>query len=274
MWFNSGMNNRDITFSPDGDVLLTTIVAPRQQAAIIAVSYKYDDIWSPLKVAPFSGEFMDIEPAFSPDGAYVYFASKRPKPDRAGEDWDLWRVAFDVPDWGEPEHLGNVVNSEGNEFYPSLTREGKLYFTATREDSLGTEDIYRALPDENGLFKSVENVGAPVNSPAFEFNAFIAPDESYLIFGAQRRPDEIGGGDLYISYREEKLFTEPLLLSAPVNTGRLDYCPTVWQDRLYFTTESQSDTLVKNIVDMEKLYLSPGNGLGDVYWISLEEILP
>lgn len=273
VWFNSGMNNRDITFSPDGNVLLTTIVAPKQQAAVIAVSVRRNGQWSPLEVAPFSGSHMDIEPAFSVDGDYLYFASRRPKPYRDEVDWDLWRVSFDGSAWGEPEHLGNTVNTPGDEFYPSLTADGVLYFTATREDTLGREDLYRAPPDEAGAFTTVENVGAPVNTDAYEFNAFIAPDESYLIFGAQRRPGEIGGGDLYISYRENGQFTAPVLLPDTINSARLDYCPTVFEGRLYFTTELSDDISVSSMADMQGLYRSPGNGLGDIYWVEASGII-
>ena len=112
IWFNSGVNNRDITFSPDGNILLTTIVAPKNQFSIIAVSYKKahadneEHTWTPLQVAPFSGEHQDIEAAFHPNGHWVYFASKRPKPDRDGSDWDLWRVSYSEGNWGEPGKPG------------------------------------------------------------------------------------------------------------------------------------------------------------------------
>jgi len=82
VWFNSGINNRDITFSPDGNLILTTVVAPKNQFSVIAMSENIDGRWSALETAPFSGEFQDIEAAFHPNGNWVYFASKRPKPDR------------------------------------------------------------------------------------------------------------------------------------------------------------------------------------------------
>jgi Tol biopolymer transport system component len=271
LWFNSGMNNRDITFSPDGKVMLTTILAPKNVSAAIAISHLQNGDWSPLEIAPFSGVHMDIEAAFSPDGKMVYFASKRPKPDREGSDWDLWQVPYDDGKWGKPVNLGAPVNSPGNEFYPSVAANGNLYFTATREDGAGGEDIYRALPDEGG-YPTVENIGAPVNSPGFEFNAFIAPDESYLLFGSQGREGETGGGDIFISYRKAGTFTEPRLLPASVNTHRLDYCPTVFRDRLYFTSERLGDIDLATMEKLLRFHDSPANGLGDVYWISMDEI--
>ena len=272
-WFNSGMNNRDITFSPDGSIMLTTITAPRHQSAVIAISQRKGKTWSPLEVVPFSGSYPDIEPAFAPDGQYLYFASKRPKPGREGSDWDLWRVAFTDNQWGRPEHLGDAINTQGNEFYPSLTRSGKLYFTATREDTVGREDIYVAHQVE-GKFIHVENVGSPVNSAVDEFNAFIAPDESYLLFGAHRREGEIGGGDIYYSRKTATGFSEPILLPAPVNTDRLDYCPSVANGRLYFTSERFGSADLTTMPGVEKAYQSPGNGFGDIYSVNIDAILP
>jgi len=272
VWFNSGMNNRDITFSPDGNLILTTVVAPKNHFSVIAMSENIDGRWSALETAPFSGEFQDIEAAFHPNGDWVYFASKRPKPDRDGTDWDLWRVSYSSDGWGEPEHLGDSVNTDKNEFYPSLTKNGTLYFTATREDSLGHEDLYRS-PQSDGRHTLVENVGGPVNSPAYEFNAFIAPDESYLIFGGQLREGEVGGGDLYISHRENGSFKKPALLGSNINTPQLDYCPMVFGDQFYFTSEAPIETDLRSVRNIERWYQSPGNGLGDVYSVPMTDIL-
>ncbi len=273
---SSGLNNRDITFSADGNLILTTIMSPKNLFAVIAMSRREAGGWSDLEVAPFSGEYQDIEAMFSPDGTMVYFASKRPKPGREGDDWDLWRVAYDGKSFGEPEHLGDAVNSRGNEFYPSVASNGNLYFTATREDGVGSEDIFLATLDGDGSYSNVTVLGDGVNTTTNEFNAFVAPDESYLVFGSQRRPDEIGGGDLYISWREDDQFGPAQLLpGAGINTSRLDYCPYVFKDRFYFTSERATAIPAgnKSIQTIEALFTQPGNGLGDLYSLPVAEAL-
>ena len=284
LWFNSGMNNRDISFSPPGDVVLTTIVSPKNLFSAIAVSFRRDGKWSELEIAPFSGKYQDIEAFFTPDGSQVLFASKRPKPDREGDDWDLWRVSYSKGDFGMPEALPSVINSTGDEFYPSQANNGNLYFTATRNKET-REDIYRAVM-EDGEYTRIERLGDGVNSSTWEFNAFIDPDERYLIFGSQRREGEIGGGDLYISYRQSGKFQEAQILPDSVNTKRLGYCPLVFDNRFYFTSERTTPigSSIKNSfkssktnspLNMKKLtaqFTSPGNGLGDVYSIPLSEI--
>jgi WD40-like Beta Propeller Repeat len=269
-WVSSGLNNRDITFSPDGNTLLTTIMSPKSQSASIAISHKTEGYWSALTIAPFSGEYQDIEPMFSPGGKQLFFASKRPKPNRNGTDWDIWRVDIVNGKWANPVNPGEPLNSEGDEFYPSIASNGNLYFTGTRDAGRGSEDIYRAIY-EHGSYVRIENLGDGVNTRSYEFNAFVAPDESYLIFGSQGRAGEIGGGDLYLSVRRAGKFQSAVLLTNGINTKWLDYCPSVYNGRLYFTSERVS--LPSGPVDISTLtsvFSSPGNGLGDIYSVRFE----
>ena len=214
---------------------------------------------------------MDIEAMFSPDGKWVYFASKRPRPEREGDDWDLWRVSYSGGQWGEPENLGEPVNTTGNEYYPSLTHDGELFFTATRDEDM-REDIFVASPHE-GRFAMVKPVTG-VNSPTWEFNAFVDPDKEYLLFGSQRRDGEIGGGDIYIAYRDGDGWATPELLGTRVNSTQLDYCPFVFDGRLYYTSEKRDQPDgVFTIESLREAFHSPGNGLGDIYSIPMSEIL-
>ena len=271
-WVNSGLNNRDITFSPDGDVLLTTIMSPKNLFAAIAVSHKIDGEWAPLEIAPFSGEHQDIEAMFAPDGMRLFFSSKRPKPDRDGDDWDIWEVAYNAGAWSEPVNLGAPVNTTGDEYYPSIANNSNLYFTATREGGMGGEDIYRAI-FRDGRFIRVENLGDGVNKETYEFNAFVAPGESYLIFGSQRRQGELGGGDLYLSVRKEGVFQSATMMQGGVNSKRLDYCPSVFNGRLYFTSERTIPLGVATDIEaLSAAFRAPGNGLGDIYSVPFEPI--
>ncbi len=273
LWFNSGFNNRDVTFTPDGNRVLSTILMPRNLSATIITSTYVDGIWNPAEVASFSGQYADIEPMFTPDGSALYFASQRPKPDREGNDWDIWRVDYRNGVFSDPVNLGAPINTPGNEFYPSIAANGNLYFTATRADSKGHEDIYMAKPEGDGYSEPV-SLGTGVNSAVYEFNAFIAPDESYLIFGSQGREGELGGGDLYVSYRGEDGSFQPATLLPRINSPRLDYSPMVFRNKLYYTSERKGPMDVSTITKIIELHSTPGNGLGDVYMIDLNQVMP
>ena len=55
----------------------------------------------------------------------------------------------------------------------------------------------------DGKYEEAELLPRPVNSPDFEGDAFIAPDESYIIVSTFRKEDNMGQSDLYISFRSE-----------------------------------------------------------------------
>ena len=191
-----------------------------------------------------------------------------------GEDWDIWYVQRTRDGWSSPVNLGAPVNTSANEFYPSVATSGNLYFTAEREDGPGSEDIFRAI-FRDGKYWDIEQVGDGVNTETYEFNAFVAADESYLIFSSLGRDDEIGGGDLYISQRKtDGEFGPARLLPQGINSNRLDYCPYVWGDRFYFTSErAERPQQELNYPALEALFSSPGNGLGDIYSVELKAIM-
>src|SRR5258708_2037324 len=63
-------------FTPDGKIVV--FGRSSAAAAFLLISHKTDRSWSEPKIAPFSGQWLDMEPAMSPDGSYLIFASNRP----------------------------------------------------------------------------------------------------------------------------------------------------------------------------------------------------
>lgn len=278
---STGMNERDITISPDGKEYYYTVVAPRNVYSVILVRKWSNNKWSEAEVAPFSGMYNDLEAAFSPDGKKIFFASSRPvdDADKPG-DYNIWYVERTANGWSEAKSIGSNVNTpDGDEFYPSVTRDGTLYFTADyKTGGMGKDDIYISK-FENGEYKKPVLAPEPVNSTGYEFNAWIDPDEQYIIFTGYGKKDDMGRGDLYISKRKaDGSWDTPKNLGAAVNSTGIDYCPTVSPDKkyLYFTSERlirNGDDKKRNLKEaMEKLN-GAGNGVGDIYRIELAPLL-
>lgn len=269
------LNQRDTAWSPDGDELFYSIWAPNR--GVIVTIRRTGGEWGQPELAPFSGVHSDLEPFISPDGSSLYFISKRPLV--AGDeekDWDIWMVRRTETGWGEPENLGPPINSEGDEFYPTVTRDGTLYFTADgREDSLGGEDLYRSRVVD-GVYVEPENLGPSVNSPGPEFNALVCPDEDFLIFGSARTGDH-GGGDMYISFRaKDGSWTEAANMGAPFNSSALDFCPALTPDEKFFFFSSRrvpEDAFNhKSYEDLVASLSGPFNGSMNLYWIDAAKI--
>jgi len=236
-------NELNAAFSPDGRTVYFTRTAGAGDArtgTIFVSRARRNGRWSPPNIAAFSGRYSDYDPFVSPDGARLFFISNRPENGSAPKsDFDIWFVERVGDGWSAPRNAGAAINSEHNELYPAVVSNGTLYFSSCgRPDSRGRCDLYRSRFRE-GQYLEPENLGDAINSPASETDAYVAPDESYVLFAAYGRADAIGDGDLYASFWRNGAWSAPQLLPSVVNTKAREYCPIVSPDGrwLYFTRE-------------------------------------
>ncbi len=207
--------------------------ATREWATILT-SHRSGHDWSAPQVAAFSGLHSDMDPALSPNGRYMVFSSERPRPDGAAARVDLWRVEREGQGWGEPMHLGDAVNSVGDELYASVDRAGTVSFAS---DRAGEFDIYRSARLDQGRYAPAEKVPGLVNTAQrWEFNAEISPDGRTLLFVRLDFPDALpdqgyGFGDLYVSRLGADGFSEPVTMGPCVNSAWDEFHPTVMWDR-------------------------------------------
>ncbi len=266
---SDGMDQRDCALSFDGEHLLYTLQMGRQARIMHAQRSALG--WGMPMTATFSGEWRDLEPAFQPQTMLLYFVSNRPVEAgaEAGE-FNIWRTRWADGQWQHAEHIADV-DAAGNEFYPSLTASGDLYFTAEREGGAGGEDIWLARADGDRFAPAVA-LGAGVNSAGAEFNAAIDPSGTYLVFGAARA-DGLGGGDLYISKRgDDGNWGTAELMAGAINTPHLDFCPMFrgTGGEIWFTSRRPiKREKAQDLASLKSQWQSAGNGLGDLYRIKI-----
>lgn len=264
-------------FTPDGKTLYFLKSDPGFNFWTIVVSYWKNGEWTTPEVAPFSGQYADADPFITPDESKFYFISNRPTDGKAGgkpkDDLDIWVMEKTVSGWGEPKNPGAPVNSEGNEWYPTVAANGTLYFGSDRKGGKGRTDLYRCRL-VNGKYTEAENLGDVINTKYDEFEPLIAPDESFLIFMAGR-PEGLGGFDLYLSYNQNGVWTKPLNLGNKINSSGNEYSPTISPDGKYFFWTSTRTTIKSaqeerlNYRELSKRLRNPRNGLGDIYQIDI-----
>jgi Tol biopolymer transport system component len=198
-------------------------------------------------VASFSGLDNDLGPTLSADGTQLYFASDRPLAPDGGpgrRPLALWSLALS-PDGrpSAPRPLPAPVNGEGDSFAPAVAADGTLYFASSRPGGKGSVDLYRALPADGG-YAPVENLEA-INSPAYEGQPAVAPDQRYLLFtGLGREDGQAGPGypypraDLYLSVRTASGFGPPRPVRA-LNTSASEASPSLSPDQrfLFFASD-------------------------------------
>ncbi|HXL57229.1 MAG TPA: hypothetical protein VN958_13280 [Chitinophagaceae bacterium] len=269
--------NRDMAISPNGDEIFYTFQY-RNLISMIMYSKKVNGKWSTPEVASFSGIYSDLEPAFSSDGTTLYFVSNRTlTKEGRPKDYDIWFVTKTNGEWVHPQNIGEPVNSEKDEFYPSVTKHGDIYFTRAVE---GREEDIMYCKFLNGKYETAEPLPDAINSVADEFNAFIDPDEQFIIFSVYGRKDDNGGGDLYISRKNEKGVW--MLASNPgtiINSKALDYCPYITPDKKYFFFTSNRHVIKipfdkqQNVKSVESILHSTMNGYDNIYWTDAKAIL-
>lgn len=180
MVFARGNSGKSKDPSPDVDLYIST---------------KRDGNWStPERLAISDSIGWDGSPAFSRDGKTLYFSSNR----RGGKGGlDLYRAPMDNSGrFGRPINLGSTINTRGNEIFPYVSEDGKLYFSSDGHPSLGGLDLFVA--SRSGDEIQVEHLGIPINSVGDDFGLFLA-DSTQGYFSSNR----VGGkGDDDIYYFE------------------------------------------------------------------------
>ncbi len=277
---STGLSERDFALSPDGKEIFYTLQSPQGIfQTILHMSKDAKGVWSKPAVASFAGSYSDLEPTFSPDGKKLFFVSNRPLSGTTVKDFDIWVAEKENGRWGDPKNLGVPVNTSEDEFYPAIGKSGNLYYTAAyKSNAVGKEDIWLSKW-ENGKYQEPVALDTAVNSKLYEFNAFVSPDEDYIIFTSYGRADDKGKGDLYMSMKDDSGNWQPARNLTLLNSERLDYCPFVSFDKkiLFFTSERHalktSYPAAATYESLKKDFTSPLNGGGNIYWISFDKVL-
>ena len=216
------------TFSPDGRTLYLVKRIERGKVEFIYSSQFSRGKWSAPRVTGFSGQWFDKEPFVTPDGKQIFFSSNRPLVRGAPiRDMDIWTVTKKFRGWRDPVRV-DLVNSDSTDSYPTVTRDGTLYFASNRPGGRGDYDLYRTRLID-GRYTAPENLGDAINTSGNEADPYIAPDESYMIFSSIR-PGGYGEGDLYITFNSAAGWSTPQILPTSVNSSEYEYTPLVTPD--------------------------------------------
>ncbi len=276
-------NVRDIAISPAQDEVVFSAQSYMSDISALVLSKKVANVWSQPEIISFSGQFFDLEPFFSNDGLSLYFASNRPIDALSTEvkDFDIWYVtrASKNAKWSEPINLGAPINTALDEFYPIITESINIYFTLDDPELKQKDNIY-VSEFINGAYTSPKSVGTGINTDGYEFNAFVSPDESFMIYTCYNRSGGLGSGDLYISFKNDNGEWNPSEnMGDTINTDKMEYCPfvDVASKTLYFTSKRnaiaptfKSKSTTKELLDVFNRY---DNGLSRLYQVDIGSFL-
>lgn len=126
-----------------------------------------DSVWANVAPLPFTSDSYSTEhPALSKDEKTLYFASDMPG---TFGSFDIYKVAInDDGTYGEPENLGENVNTKHREQFPFLSEYNVLYFSSIGHEGYGGLDVFRSNM-VNGSFDKPVNLGSTINSNLDDF---------------------------------------------------------------------------------------------------------
>lgn len=216
------------TFSEDFNECFYGGMDKNRNRVLMYVKRDKNNKWTLPEVVSFTG-LDEMEPIFSPDSNSLFFAAETE--DKKGKPHELYYVDRVGDGWSKPNRLPDSVNSSMVEYYASSSENGNIYFT--REGS----GIYRSVFDGE-KYCEAEKIDA-FDRYTYASHPFIAPDESFIIFDA-RKIGGYGSADLYISFKKENGFSDPINLGSKINTSAWDAMANLSPDGkyLFFVRES------------------------------------
>jgi hypothetical protein len=261
------MNDRDIAISPGlKEIIFGVLEAPHN--ALFSIRQQTDGSWSRPRLLPFCGRYDDVEPYFSADGSRLYFCSNRPlKEGEPQKDYDIWFVERVADGWGPPQNPGPPLNSDKDEFYPSVTRNGSVFFTSADMRIMVCE------MGPHGLLQPRQPLPDTVNSGRAEYNAYVDANQRYLVFTSHGWDRGAGRGDLFVSYFRNGEWTTAKSLGTGINSDLVDMSPSMSPDGRYLFFSSMrkrsgtDDLYVTSYDDMLDQTRGPQNGKMDIYWV-------
>lgn len=120
------------------------------------------------------GTNMYAHPAWSPDGTRLYFTSDMPG---GYGGMDLWYIRRNGTTWEYPPvNMGPMVNSAGDDVFPSLKGNDTLFFASDAHITFGGLDVLFTVRDSTGAWGAPMHLDYPLNSQSDDFALTFNPD--------------------------------------------------------------------------------------------------
>jgi len=207
--------------------------------------------WKEAKAFKFNNPEYDVaHPSLSTDGNTLYFSSNKPG-GKGG--MDLYASQKNGSEFSEPVNL-TALNTEGDELFPSVDKDGNLYFASNGFGGLGGLDIFRTTKTANAnSFTTPINVGAPVNSSYDDFGVTFSKEPNIAYFTSNRTEGK-GNDDIW-TFTDNGIFLEGIVVDAltqqPINNSTTEMLQSSVSKGKSTTKE---DGIFKYDVDPNKKY--------------------
>lgn len=193
---NEKVNAGSITFSEDGMYMIFAKgndgkSSGRNNVDLYWSRFRRGGWTNPRLLNVNTSRSWDSTPYLSKDGKTLYFASNRAK---GFGGTDIYKANVNRRGrWINIQNLGPEINTPGNELFPSVTEDGRLYFSSDNHEGFGGLDIFVA--SRKGGEITITNPGKPLNSRGDDFG--INPYNPTRGFFTSNRDGGKGDDDIY-----------------------------------------------------------------------------
>lgn len=197
--FNTPQNEGAQTVSADDRLILFTACNHPSGLGSCDIFYSFSNNgkWNaPSGIgAPINSTDWDSQPCISGNGMSIVFSSNRPG-GKGGKDLYISYLNKDNQ-WMEPQNLGSVINTSGDEESPFLHADGRtLYFISNGHPTIGGKDLYFSVLSDEGIWSKPENLGYPINTEGDESSIYVALDGKSAFVSSVREEGQ-GKLDIY-----------------------------------------------------------------------------
>lgn len=217
--FNDAFNDGTPAFNSDFTEVFftrcgTTDKKSDDYCGLYVSTYQFESGWSEPQALPFFEDTMNIgTPCLSADGQTLFFAATHP--DGYGGA-DIYMSKRTSEGWDAAVNVGQVINTKGNEVFPSFDAQGNFYFSSDRHPGMGGLDIFSAT-FKNGKFSNIKNLEYPINSGGDDFGLvqldtkqFAGSDTLAAGYFSSNRTGGKGDDDLYLYVKTKKKLPPPV----------------------------------------------------------------
>lgn len=210
--------------------------------------------WTMVVPSGICGDSVSVgHPALTPDGSRMYFVSDALPGGFGGK--DIWYAEREDEKWGQPVNAGELVNTSGNEMFPSVRENGELYFSSDGRYGFGGLDLYK-LVSKDGK-ETVVHLPAPLNSYADDFGIVFKPGKEAGLFTSGRagRSDNMFSFDFIPQQLGVKLLVTNAITELPVVKAEI----TVTADDgtvSYVETDSLGNAAIPVVPDKEYVFVA------------------
>ncbi len=148
-------------------------------------------------------------------------------------------------DWSKPYEIkipGLQSDNSFVGFYVNKT-DNAVIISMNAPGNYGAEDLYICVRDDDGKWKTPENLGATINTKGFEISPFLSDDGNMLFFASDGHSG-YGGSDIFMSrrlYDSWVLWSKPINLGPNINSVGFDAYLTIYADKeAYFVSTRDS----------------------------------